>query len=82
MPETPRRPGPEPGGDEKPAPLAVALGAGTEFAATILAALGLGWWLDGRLRTGPWLTLLGAMAGMALALYRLIRLSRIKPGGR
>ena len=58
------------------------MGAGTELAGTVLAGFGLGYWLDGRLKIGPWLTVLGAMTGMTLALYRLIKLSRIKPRGR
>ena len=59
-----------------------ALAAGTELAATVLVGLGGGYWLDSVCGTGPGLAVLGAMAGMALALYRLIQLSKIKPGGR
>ncbi len=65
----------------RPKSWALALGAGTELAAAVLAGFGAGYWLDGRWRTGSWLTVTGAMAGMAFALYRLIRLSRIEPGG-
>ncbi|MCX5797236.1 MAG: AtpZ/AtpI family protein [Elusimicrobia bacterium] len=54
-----------------------ALAAGTELAAAVLVGLGGGYWLDSVCGTGPWLSVLGAMAGMALALYRLIKLSRI-----
>jgi F0F1-type ATP synthase assembly protein I len=58
-----------------------ALAAGTELAATVLVGFGGGYWLDSVWSTGPWLTLLGAMAGMAFALYRLIKLSRIGQNG-
>jgi F0F1-type ATP synthase assembly protein I len=58
------------------------LGAGAELAGVVMAGLFAGYWLDGVWRTSPWLTVLGALAGMVLALYRLIRSSRIKPGGR
>ena len=59
-----------------------ALAAGTELAVTVLIGLGGGYWLDSVCGTGPWLTVLGAMAGMTLALYRLIKLSRVgKSGG-
>ncbi len=59
-----------------------ALAAGTELAASVLVGTGGGYWLDSVLGTLPGLTVLGAMAGMAFALYRLIKLSRIKRGGR
>jgi len=65
--------------DPQPKPWVNALAAGTELAATVLVGLGGGYWLDSVCSTGPWLTVLGAMAGMALALYRLIKLSRINP---
>jgi len=81
MPEAPRRPGQEPESGRDSRPWVSALGAGTELAAAVLAGFGIGYWLDARLRTSPWLAVLGAMAGMALALYRLIQVSRIHPGG-
>ena len=56
-----------------------ALAAGTELAATVLVGLGGGYWLDSVWGTSPWLTVLGAVVGMTLALYRLIKLSRISP---
>jgi len=71
----PRRTGPQ------PRPWVNALAAGTELAATVLAGFGGGYWLDSVLSTEPWLTLMGAMAGMALALYRLVKLSRVNQDG-
>jgi len=58
------------------------MGAGAELAATIGVATAGGYGLDGWLKTGPWLTVLGAVAGTAIAFYRLIKLSRIKPSRR
>ena len=41
------------------------LGIGVSFAASVLLGLGLGYWLDKRLGTTPWLFLLGAAFGLA-----------------
>ncbi|HAM34431.1 MAG TPA: hypothetical protein DEB40_05470 [Elusimicrobia bacterium] len=71
-----------PDGADKPRPWVAALGAGTELAACVLAGLFLGRWLDGVWRTDPWLMCLGALAGMALGLYQLIRLARSLAGRR
>jgi F0F1-type ATP synthase assembly protein I len=54
-----------------------ALAAGTELAVTVLVGLGGGYWLDSVWGTAPWLTVLGAVSGMTLGLYRLIKTSRI-----
>lgn len=62
--------------DPKPlaaSPWAFALGAGTELVVSVLAGFLAGQWLDGRLGTGPWLMLAGALAGISLGLYQLIR---------
>ena len=40
------------------------LGIGTSFAASVLLGLGLGYWLDRRLGTSPWLFLIGAALGL------------------
>jgi ATP synthase protein I len=47
-------------------------GVGLQFAVTIVVFLFLGQWLDGRLGTSPWLTVLGVFLGAAggfLSLY-------------
>jgi F0F1-type ATP synthase assembly protein I len=54
-----------------------ALAAGTELSVTVLLGFGGGYWLDSVWGLTPWLTVLGAVGGMTLALYRLIRLSRV-----
>jgi F0F1-type ATP synthase assembly protein I len=59
-----------------------ALAAGTELAAAVLVGAGGGYWLDSAWGTLPGLTVLGAMAGMAFALYRLVKLSRVDRGRR
>lgn len=65
-------------------PWAVAFGAGAELAALVLLGSVAGQWLDGKLGTGPWLLILGAMSGITAGLYQLIRSSsqrRRGPGG-
>jgi len=41
------------------------LGIGTTFAASVLLGLGVGYWLDKKLGTSPWLFLIGATLGLA-----------------
>ena len=43
------------------------------LAVTVLAGLGGGYWLDGRLGTRPVLTLLGGCVGVGAALYYSIK---------
>ncbi|MFN0243705.1 MAG: AtpZ/AtpI family protein [Planctomycetota bacterium] len=38
-------------------------GLGVQFAAAICVLGALGWWLDGKLGTGPWLLIVGIFAG-------------------
>jgi hypothetical protein len=47
-------------------------GAGLQFALTFLAFGALGWWLDGKLGTEPWLMIGGILAGAAGAMYSLV----------
>jgi F0F1-type ATP synthase assembly protein I len=49
------------------------LSLGTTLAVTVAAMLGLGYWLDTRLGTRPWLLLAGGCLGVAVALYQFIR---------
>jgi F0F1-type ATP synthase assembly protein I len=46
---------------------------GLQFCLTFLLLVGAGVWADRRLGTGPWLTVVGAAAGMAAATYLLVR---------
>jgi ATP synthase protein I len=45
------------------------LGIGGTFLASMAVCIFGGRWLDGRLGTSPWLTLLGAFLGIALGFY-------------
>lgn len=57
-------------------------GAGIQFALTFLMFGLCGWWLDGRLGTGPWLMIAGILLGAAGAFYSLVRrLSPQRPRG-
>ena len=49
------------------------LGLGTTLAVTVLAGLGGGYWLDGRLGTRPWFLLLGGTLGLAAGLYHFLK---------
>lgn len=45
--------------------------AGIELAIAVVAFLLLGWWLDGKLGTAPWLTLLGLVFGSGVGFRSL-----------
>jgi hypothetical protein len=51
----------------------LALSGGIQLAAAICVGTGLGWWLDRRWGSLPWLTLLGALGGFGLGFYGLLR---------
>ena len=76
----------DPAEDKKPEtgarPLAVALSAGTELAVSVLAGFLAGQWLDRKFGTGPWLTLVGALGGIAFGLYQLVRVSIVRQDRR
>jgi len=55
------------------------LGLGLEMAVSILAALGAGYWVDGKLGTGPAFFLVGGVVGIGAALYHFLR---AVPGSR
>lgn len=48
-------------------------GAGLQFALTFLVFGALGWWLDGKLGTEPWLMIGGILSGAVGAMYSLIQ---------
>jgi ATP synthase protein I len=64
--------------DRKPIPGAMEYaGAGLQFALGILLFLYLGQWLDGKLGTAPWLTILGVFVGFGASFYAIVsRLGR------
>jgi F0F1-type ATP synthase assembly protein I len=48
-------------------------GLGVEFIVAILILGGLGYWLDGRWGTRPWLMVIGGAAGFALGMWHMVR---------
>ena len=52
------------------------LGIGFEFVAAICLFGAIGWWIDRRVNSFPWLTLVGAAVGFAVGLTMLIRAGR------
>lgn len=49
------------------------LGVGFSFAAIVAVAWFVGQWADGRFGTAPWLTLVGTLIGVGLAMFDLIK---------
>lgn len=49
------------------------MGLGTTLAVTVLAGLGGGYWLDGRLGTRPVFLLIGGALGVGAALYQFFK---------
>ncbi|MCK6544398.1 AtpZ/AtpI family protein [Myxococcota bacterium] len=53
---------------------------GMEFAGAVIGCLLAGWWLDGKLGTGPWLAAVGIILGSAVgfkAVYRTAKLMQM-----
>jgi hypothetical protein len=48
-------------------------GHGLTLAMATIAFLFLGWWVDGKLGTTPWLTIVGALVGMAGGFYHILQ---------
>ena len=51
-------------------------GTGIEFVTAIGVFLLIGWWLDRKWNSFPWLTIAGAAVGFAVGLYALVRAAR------
>ncbi len=45
---------------------------GLQFSVTIGVFAGLGYWIDGRLGTGPWLLIVGVFLGFGLGLTSMV----------
>ena len=69
---TPPEPKKSIGGDGVPGWYALT-GIGLEFLATICVVGAVGWWLDGRWHTFPWLTIAGIAVGFAAGLTLMIK---------
>jgi F0F1-type ATP synthase assembly protein I len=48
-------------------------GLGLQFAASLALFGAIGWWIDRRLSTRPWIFILGLFLGAALAFVSLLR---------
>lgn len=76
----------EPSKEGDKSALAVALSVGWELASFSVLGVGLGYWLDKKFSSSPWGTLSGALFGIVIGLYRLIRTFSIPkkdgPSGR
>jgi ATP synthase protein I len=49
------------------------LSIGTSFAASLIVCIGLGYWLDKKLGTSPWLLLAGSSLGVFAGFYQLYK---------
>lgn len=49
------------------------IGIGSTLAITVLLGLGVGYWLDQRLKTDPWLLLAGGVLGIVAAMYQFFK---------
>lgn len=72
---------PEPSKEGQKNALALALSVGWELASFSVVGVGLGYWLDKRFGSSPWGTLVGALFGIVIGLYRLIRTFSIPKNG-
>lgn len=71
----------EPSKEDPKNSLALALSVGWELASFTLLGVGLGYWLDKRFKSSPWGTLVGALFGIVIGLYRLIRTFSLPKNG-
>lgn len=62
-------------GDSEARMLGQASAVGLTFVVSILLGLGLGWWLDKKLGTAPWLLLIGILLGIVAGFHNLFRFS-------
>ena len=63
----------EPSKEGRNSAFAVAMSVGWELASFSILGVGLGYWFDGHFKSSPWGTLVGALFGITIGLYRLIR---------
>jgi len=56
---------------------------GLQFAATIGVFALVGWWVDGKVGTRPWLLIVGVFLGFGLGLYSMIlKVPKARPRSR
>jgi F0F1-type ATP synthase assembly protein I len=56
----------------------LALTGGMELAVSVLGGVWLGLWADKKWNSSPWFLLCGALGGMTLGLYQIVRISKNK----
>ena len=62
-------------GADEARPLSLVMGLGVELVGLAGGGTALGAWLDGKYLTGPWLMLAGAVLGVALGFYEMIKIA-------
>lgn len=80
LPGVPPRARSDPSMPSTPAPYFKYAGLGIQFALTFLVFGAIGWWLDAKLGTAPWLMIVFIALGAAGAFWSLIR--SVPPAGR
>lgn len=60
---------------KEPNPMGL-MGAGVELAGAVGGLALIGWWLDGKWATGPWLMCIGLSIGLIGGIYKLWRLGK------
>ena len=67
----------QPPSDKSGASMLTALGSlatiGFEFIAAVMLPGALGWWLDTKLNSSPWLMIVGGVFGFAAGLWLMLR---------
>ncbi len=58
------------------------MGHGMTWALAVLLFMGIGWWIDSKVGTGPILTILGAFVGGAAGFYSMYHHIVIEPKER
>lgn len=56
----------------------LALTGGLELAVSVLGCVWFGIWLDKKLKSSPWFLLCGAILGMTVGIYQIVRISKKK----
>ena len=58
------------------------ISAGTQYAASIVVCLLIGWWLDGKYGTSPWFVVSGVILGAVAGFYNLYKTLISGSGGK
>ena len=73
MPERPEPSAGRPSGEPDSGGASNYAGMGMQFVLSILLFLWLGYWLDGKLGTSPWLLIVGTFLGAGAGFYSMVR---------